>query len=108
MPAELIEALPKLELTIESFDAGLEKYAATWWQTNQVFCRTAQMTPEMVKTMAEAGCRVIQYGAQIRVASHSIRLAGYGLDKGDVAKDDEASRNRRSQALLKPHFHWRF
>jgi uncharacterized protein (TIGR02687 family) len=35
--AELIEALPKLDLTIESFDAGLEKYAATWWQTDQLY-----------------------------------------------------------------------
>lgn len=35
--AELIEALPKQELTIESFDAGLEKYAATWWRMDQLY-----------------------------------------------------------------------
>ena len=35
--AELVEALPKLDLTIESFDAGLQKYAATWWQVDQLY-----------------------------------------------------------------------
>jgi uncharacterized protein (TIGR02687 family) len=35
--AELVETLPKLELTIESFDAGLEKYASTWWKADQLY-----------------------------------------------------------------------
>jgi len=37
--AELIEALPRLDLTIESFDAGLDKYAKTWWTIDQVYRR---------------------------------------------------------------------
>jgi uncharacterized protein (TIGR02687 family) len=37
--ADLIDALPKLDLTIDSFDAGLEKYAATWWQIDQLYRR---------------------------------------------------------------------
>ena len=37
--AELIEALPKLDLTIESFDAGIEKYAGTWWRMDQLYRR---------------------------------------------------------------------
>jgi uncharacterized protein (TIGR02687 family) len=37
--AELIEALPRLDLTIESFDAGLEKYATTWWRIDQIYRR---------------------------------------------------------------------
>ncbi len=28
------------------------------------FCRAAQMTPEMARAMAEAGCKVIQYGVE--------------------------------------------
>jgi uncharacterized protein (TIGR02687 family) len=35
--AELVETLPKLDLTIESFDAGLEKYASTWWKVDQLY-----------------------------------------------------------------------
>jgi len=35
--AELIGTLPKLDLTIESFDAGLEKYASTWWKADQLY-----------------------------------------------------------------------
>jgi uncharacterized protein (TIGR02687 family) len=35
--AELVETLPKLDLTIESFDAGLEKYAGTWWKADQLY-----------------------------------------------------------------------
>jgi len=35
--AELVETLPKLDLTIESFDAGLEKYASTWWKADQLY-----------------------------------------------------------------------
>jgi uncharacterized protein (TIGR02687 family) len=35
--AELVEALPRLDLTIESFDAGLEKYAGTWNQIDQLY-----------------------------------------------------------------------
>lgn len=35
--AQLVETLPKLDLTIESFDAGLEKYAATWCQVDQLY-----------------------------------------------------------------------
>jgi hypothetical protein len=35
--AELLERLPKLDLTIESFDAGIQKYAATWWQVDQLY-----------------------------------------------------------------------
>ncbi|HZR19111.1 MAG TPA: BREX-1 system phosphatase PglZ type A [Verrucomicrobiae bacterium] len=39
LAAELIETLPKLDLTIESFDAGLEKYASTWWRVDQLYRR---------------------------------------------------------------------
>lgn len=35
--AEFAEALPKLDLTIESFDAGLDKYATTWWRMDQLY-----------------------------------------------------------------------
>jgi uncharacterized protein (TIGR02687 family) len=35
--AELVEVLPKLDLTIESFDAGIEKYAGTWWRMDQIY-----------------------------------------------------------------------
>lgn len=35
--AEFVEALPKLDLTMESFDAGLEKYANTWWKADQLY-----------------------------------------------------------------------
>ena len=35
--AELIEILPKLDFTIESFDAGLDKYAGTWCQMDQLY-----------------------------------------------------------------------
>ena len=35
--AELFETLPKLDLTIEAFDAGLEKYASTWWRADQLY-----------------------------------------------------------------------
>jgi len=35
--AELVETLPKLDLTIESFDAGVEKYASTWWRADQLY-----------------------------------------------------------------------
>jgi len=35
--AEFIELLPKQELNIESFDAGLEKYAAAWWRLDQLY-----------------------------------------------------------------------
>ena len=35
--AELVEMLPKLDLTIESFDAGLEKYAQGWWRADQLY-----------------------------------------------------------------------
>lgn len=35
--AQLIETLPRLDLTIESFDAGLEKYAGTWCQVDQFY-----------------------------------------------------------------------
>ena len=35
--AELMDVLPKLDLSIESFDAGLEKYAATWCQIDQLY-----------------------------------------------------------------------
>jgi uncharacterized protein (TIGR02687 family) len=35
--AELVETFPKLDLTIESFDAGLEKYASTWWRADQLY-----------------------------------------------------------------------
>lgn len=35
--AELVETLPKLDLTIESFDAGVEKYASTWWKADQLY-----------------------------------------------------------------------
>jgi len=37
MAAEFVEALPKLDLSIESFDAGLEKYATTWWRVDQIY-----------------------------------------------------------------------
>lgn len=37
--AELVETLPKLDLTIESFEAGLEKYASTWWKADQLYRR---------------------------------------------------------------------
>ncbi len=32
-----IETLPKLDLTIESFDDGLGKYASTWWRVDQLY-----------------------------------------------------------------------
>ncbi len=35
--AEFLEALPKLDLSIESFDAGLTKYASTWWRIDQLY-----------------------------------------------------------------------
>ena len=35
--AELLEALPKIDLTIESFDAGLEKYSTAWWRIDQLY-----------------------------------------------------------------------
>ena len=35
--AEFIELLPKLDLSIESFDAGLDKYATTWWRMDQLY-----------------------------------------------------------------------
>ena len=35
--AQLVETLPKLDLTIESFDAGLEKYAGTWFLVDQLY-----------------------------------------------------------------------
>lgn len=35
--AEFVETLPKLDLTIESFDAGVEKYASTWWRADQLY-----------------------------------------------------------------------
>ena len=35
--ADLVEMLPKLDLTIESFDAGLEKYSSTWWRADQFY-----------------------------------------------------------------------
>jgi uncharacterized protein (TIGR02687 family) len=37
LAAQLVETLPKLDLTIESFDAGLEKYAGTWCQVDQLY-----------------------------------------------------------------------
>lgn len=37
LAAELVETLPKLDLTIESFDAGVEKYASTWWKADQLY-----------------------------------------------------------------------
>lgn len=35
--AEFIELLPKLDFSIESFNAGLEKYATTWWRMDQLY-----------------------------------------------------------------------
>lgn len=35
--AEFIETLPKLDLTIESFDDGLGKYASSWWRLDQLY-----------------------------------------------------------------------
>ena len=35
--AEFLEALPRLDLSIESFDAGLTKYASTWWRIDQLY-----------------------------------------------------------------------
>jgi uncharacterized protein (TIGR02687 family) len=35
--ADFMELLPKLDLTIESFDAGVEKYASTWWRMDQLY-----------------------------------------------------------------------
>jgi uncharacterized protein (TIGR02687 family) len=35
--AEFFEALPKLDLVIESFDAGISKYTATWWQMDRLY-----------------------------------------------------------------------
>jgi uncharacterized protein (TIGR02687 family) len=35
--AEFAESLSKLDLTIESFDAGLDKYATTWWRMDQLY-----------------------------------------------------------------------
>ena len=37
--AELMEALPRLDLTIESFDAGIDKYTKTWWMIDQLYRR---------------------------------------------------------------------
>jgi uncharacterized protein (TIGR02687 family) len=35
--AEFVEALPKIDLTVESFNAGLDKYATTWWRMDQLY-----------------------------------------------------------------------
>lgn len=35
--AEIVETLPKLDLTIESFDDGIEKYTATWWKVDHCY-----------------------------------------------------------------------
>lgn len=37
--AEFFEALPKLDLIIESFDAGITKYVTTWWQIDRLYRR---------------------------------------------------------------------
>lgn len=48
--AEFMERLPKLDLTIESFDAGLEKYASTWWRMDQLYRKFVQHTTESGQT----------------------------------------------------------
>lgn len=48
--AELVEALPKLDLTIESFDAGLEKYAGTWCQIDQLYRKFVHHSTESGQT----------------------------------------------------------
>ena len=35
--SEVFEVLPKLDLIIESFDAGISKYAATWWNVDRLY-----------------------------------------------------------------------
>jgi uncharacterized protein (TIGR02687 family) len=35
--AEFVEALSKTDLTVESFDAGLVKYATSWWRMDQLY-----------------------------------------------------------------------
>jgi len=37
LAAEFLEELPKLEIAIESFDAGIRKYAASWWAIDRLY-----------------------------------------------------------------------
>lgn len=48
--AQWVESLPRLDLTIESFDDGLVKYAQTWWQADQLYRQFIQYYGESGQT----------------------------------------------------------
>ena len=63
--AEFFEALPKVELIIESFDAGISKYAATWWQMDRLY-------RQFVFHLGESGQTALLQDLSTRMEGHYV------------------------------------